>query len=216
MTGSVVHFPCTRDAGKRSRLWPAFAFSAAAHLSLALVLAPEIPLRSALSPDFPAITVGIEHVPASGELVADEPLKEPAEPRPHGSPVAPVDVAATDARQENVAPGLSASLPLIPDPTVYDVRDLDSYPRPVAPLDVGRYENSETGGSAAIRFELTIDERGAVSEIVLTGSRAAGTVEADLRSMLAATRFIPARKEGRAVKSRVLLSINLAKRRDGR
>ena len=96
-------------------------------------------------------------------------------------------------------------MPATPDPNYYPARDLDDYPRPLAPLRIGRPARSSAG---EVRLELLIDERGVVREVVLAGPAEPGAAEEELRATLAATPFMPARKDGRAVKSRVLMSIN--------
>jgi hypothetical protein len=61
-----------------------------------------------------------------------------------------------------------------------------------------------------MRLELLIDELGVVRDVVFTGPAELRGAEEELRATLAATSFIPARKDGRAVKSRVLISISFA------
>jgi hypothetical protein len=87
----------------------------------------------------------------------------------------------------------------VPDPTYYAARDLDTYPRPARPLELER-----PSGLGSIRLLLLIDEHGVVNEI---SPVEAGRLDEALRAALAATRFIPGRKDGRDVKSRVLLSV---------
>jgi len=211
MTGPAACFSTPLDAGRPSRFGSALAFSVAMHLSFVLALAPERPPRSTpgadpapLSARLVAVSMATQNVPAAAET------DEPAEPERTRLPAAPAGTAAADARPDEPAAAVSVPLPLIPDPTVYAARDLDSYPRPVAPLALGRLAHAGTDRPAIVRFEVTIDERGVASDVVLAGSGATETAEAGLRALLAATRFIPARKDGRAVKSRVLLSIRFA------
>jgi protein TonB len=100
-------------------------------------------------------------------------------------------------------------LPQVPDPTYYAARDLDVYPRPAVPLDFDRLGPRFTA-SAAGRFRavLLIDEGGAVKEIAAIETEPPGWPQQELRAALAATRFFPGQKDGRAVKSRVLLSVS--------
>lgn len=95
---------------------------------------------------------------------------------------------------------------------VYSARELDSLPAPVLPLDIGRL--LDRGAAATdLRLELVIDEHGAVNEVSFAAPGAAGVPERELRAALAATPFVPARKDGRAVKSRIMLSVSLAARK---
>jgi protein TonB len=121
------------------------------------------------------------------------------------------DVAAhgtgAHPKQDAVAP---LALPQAPDPTYYAARDLDVYPRPAAPLDLDRFARGVAGGVAArIRLALLIDEAGIVKEIAVIETEPPGRLQEELRSALAAARFFPGQKDGRAVKSRVLLSVSL-------
>ena len=109
-------------------------------------------------------------------------------------------------KQETVAP---LALPQAPDPTYYSARDLDVYPRPAAPLDLDRFARGVTGGIAGrFRLALLIDEEGVVKEIAIIEAEPPGRLQEDLRAALAATLFLPGRKGGRAVKSRVQLSVS--------
>jgi protein TonB len=95
--------------------------------------------------------------------------------------------------------------PIFPDPKYYPARELDDYPRPLAPL---RIDRPAYAGAGEVRLELLIDERGVVRDVVFAGPAPSGGAEDELRATLAATPFLPARKDGRPVRSRVLLSLN--------
>ena len=103
------------------------------------------------------------------------------------------------------------TLPEPPDPNYYPARDLDDYPRPLAPLRIGRPART---GAGEVRLELLIDERGVVRDVVFAGPAAPARVEEELRAALAATRFLPAQKNGRAVRSRIVPSISFAAARE--
>ncbi|MBI3043323.1 MAG: hypothetical protein HYY78_10935 [Betaproteobacteria bacterium] len=105
---------------------------------------------------------------------------------------------------------LPLALPPVPDQTVFSARDLDVYPAPVAPFDVDRVAARVDGDAAGeVRLEVLIDEHGRVKEIAFAEPRTLDASAARLRDIIAATRFVPARKDGRAVKSRIVLSVNL-------
>jgi len=97
------------------------------------------------------------------------------------------------------------ALPQAADPSYYTARDLDRYPRLLAPLRINRAAGD---GAGEIRLEILIDERGIVQDMNFAGSAAPARVEEELRAVLVATRFLPAQKDGRAVKSRVMLSVS--------
>ena len=102
------------------------------------------------------------------------------------------------------------ALPRAPDPNFYTARDLDNYPRPLAPFQINRLAGD---GAGEVRLEILIDERGIVQEMTFAGPAAPARVEDELRAALAATRFLPAQKDGRAVRSRIVLSISLSEDR---
>jgi hypothetical protein len=170
------------------------------------------------------------HLAATSTLV---PPHLPGSPRGHGEPVpltvrlarAPAAPAAPaiarvapgpDARPKQhfradaelptrkCCSGLAGLLPAPADPTVYTAGELDSLPTPVAPLDLGGLPM--LASMAPVRLELTIDEHGVVHSVSIAG-RPEGLPETELRSLIAASAFVPARKDGRAVKSRIVLGV---------
>jgi protein TonB len=203
-------------AGAWSRLRLALAVSLFSHLLFLAALVTEVHQGSARAFGAVPFTVRLEtlsRVPPAIAAVADpDELPVPRRmDRKEGNSrsdrwVAPQAKASTTIR----APASSLALPQVPDPTVYTARDLDTYPRPLAPLNASRLEDPASGASVSVRLELIIDERGIVNHVALAGPGPAGVLEAELRAMLAATRFIPASKDGRAVKSRVLLSVSFS------
>jgi len=215
MTGSATaFFPYLHDTGAQFRLRVALAASVVFHLLFAQALIPDAPHRSTSVEGFSPITVRIERLPV---LTQDVPATIAEAEAPSRPTQARQRIDTADERR--APPGMTPvatplSLPQIPDPTVYTARDLDSYPRLIVPLDTGRIEPVAAGSPVVARFEVTIDERGGVSDVAIVGT--AARLEKELSAMLATTRFIPARKDGRAVKSRVLLSISLAAGEGGR
>jgi protein TonB len=213
MTGSVTTcLPQSDETGAPSRLSVALAVSVVSHLLFVQALTPEVPRRNVSAAGAFPLAVRIEPLPgptldiptATGTEELSRPLQRRQRPV-----TADVDERRALPRMAPVAPPLS--LPQIPDPTVYAARDLDSYPRLAAPLDTGRIEPLKSGAPAVVRLEVTIDERGIVNDVAIVGPGPAADVEKETVAMLTAARFVPARKDGRAVKSRVVLSIDLAK-----
>jgi hypothetical protein len=98
-------------------------------------------------------------------------------------------------------------LPRVIDPHYYSARDLDSYPWPLAPLELDRLPEHPGG---PVRLEMLIDEKGVVQEVEFVQPARPGPAEEGLRAALAASHFMPGRKDGRAVKSRVTLRLDLA------
>jgi protein TonB len=206
---AYVSFPIPHDTGALARLRLALVVSASSHLLLAQALAPDAPPRHPQAASALPMKVWIEPLPVTRAVSpATVEAEAPLEPGRVERPAAVADAGL--AGLPRVVPVTSPlALPQLPDLTVYTARDLDSYPQPVAPLDTGRIEDPVAGKPVSVRLELVIDERGVVNEVAVAGPGPAGFAEAELRALLAATRFIPARKNGRAVKSRVLLSFSL-------
>jgi len=218
MTGAVTPSSRRLPQAATGRIRLALTVSAFFHLLLAAGLASEMPPRSGQPEGVALITARIELLPWSGPVHATAADKEEfSRPRPVKH-----DIAVTDDVRGEAEPGttsgmeqgaaLPPALPPVPDLTVYTARDLDSYPRPVFPLEIERLAERAAGfPPAGVRLELLIDEHGIVNDVAPAGPGTAGQPGAELRAALAATRFIPARKDGRAVKSRVVLSVDFGR-----
>lgn len=216
MTGAnhFLSFPLHPRATVRLRL--ALALSAAFHLLFATAVMPEPPGGKGYSRAAALMTVRLAPQPVTAtvgralpepEIPAARQARRPAAVPAH-EPRATMDESAVRPMQD--APPLS--LPQIPDLTYYGARELDAYPTPVAPLNLEQI----TDGSAApgrVTLALLIDEHGVVNDVALTEPVAPDRLKEELRAVLAATRFIPARKDGRAVKSRVMLSVSFGQER---
>jgi hypothetical protein len=205
MTGAALSHPSAFSPAPVARLGAALAASAVAHWML--LGAPVFPLpwhgMAPLSDNAP-MTVWLAPAPL--------PMPEvPATAEPQKRSRSRTSVSAGEGQKIESDPVLPAgdsrppALPQTPDPIYYPARDLDDYPRPLAPLRIGQLARSSAG---EVRLELLIDERGVVRDLVLAGPAPSGGAEEALRATLAATPFVPARKDGRAVKSRVMLQVS--------
>ena len=105
----------------------------------------------------------------------------------------------TDARNP------ASALPPLSDPEYYPARQLDVYPELVQPVSL-EYANDNAGGRVLLM--VLIDETGGVREISIVEAGSARLVENSVRTAFSEARFSPARKDGRAVKSRVLISVD--------
>lgn len=219
MTSAVLSPSSPPRLQAAGRFGLALMASAAFHFLLPVVMMSDTPWRSARQGIAAPITVRLESQPwmASANPTPID-SKEPSGPRPTRRPVAvPEDV------RHKAAPGPDSgktrdtagplALPQVPDPTYYSARDLDVYPRPIVPLELDRLAGGVPGEAAArFRLVLLIDERGIVSEIAVVEADPPGRLEEALRARLAATGFFPAMKDGRAVKSRVELSVTIGRK----
>jgi len=226
-------FNCGVSGGQRlstaqARFALALAASACLHFWLAAGIAVDAPERVA-SPAARILTAQLEPVPAPPTLEA-QPERQPAlsdlaEPRPlpARSPPHPERISPATKRSEPAAasPGAIAGaalpaasvLPFTADRAYYPARELDVYPAPRAPLSFEypeRAAREQVGGS--VRIMLLLDEAGAVDSVSVVAAEPPGYFEDSVRGVFAATRFFPARKDGRAVKSRVLINVEFDSR----
>jgi hypothetical protein len=207
MTAAVFYpeFPGVRDPARRLAL--ALVLSAAAHLLLAGSLALDVAWPAARLMPPGVLTVRIESSPPELRMDAATPPVPAAIPAGRGRDTRKLVRAEEGAKQEAKT---VLVLPQAPDPTYYSAQDLDSYPRLTAPLELDRLAGGAEGNAAgSFRFQLLIDEQGGISEIsALEGEPR--ELREELKTLLAATRFVPGQKDGRPVKSRVTLNVGLA------
>ncbi|MBM3356312.1 MAG: energy transducer TonB [Betaproteobacteria bacterium] len=98
--------------------------------------------------------------------------------------------------------------PPIRDPVYYEARELDLYPRPVAPLDFGDpLRAAREGVNGHLLMRVAIDEQGVVRELTVMVAEPAGYFEEQALAIFGAARFHPAIKDGRAVRSRIVVAV---------
>lgn len=117
---------------------------------------------------------------------------------------APLSLAAVPEAQTS-----GQALTLVPDPVYYPARQLDAYPALLQPVRLEYPERASYNNiSGKVLAMLLIDETGSVNEVSIVKSEPPGYFEDAVRDVFAVARFFPARKGGRAVKSRVLISVS--------
>lgn len=107
------------------------------------------------------------------------------------------------------APAQGLALPPLPDPVYYPARQLDVYPALLEPINLPypeRAARDEVSGKVTVL--LLIDERGMVNDVSVVEAEPAGYFEETTHAVFSETRFSPARKDGRPVRSRVLISVS--------
>ncbi|MGH8660860.1 MAG: energy transducer TonB [Burkholderiales bacterium] len=180
MTGAIHTGPSAKSRPPVARLSAALAASALVHWTL---------LSSALlDAQWKAGALHTGNAPMTVRLAA--------------APVPVPDVPATPEAGARRLP--LPALPQASDPDYYAARDLDDYPRPLAPLPIDRPARD---GAGEVRLEILIDERGVVRDVVFASPAGPGGAGDALRAALATTLFLPARKDGRPVRSRIVLSL---------
>ncbi|MEK6592769.1 MAG: energy transducer TonB [Pseudomonadota bacterium] len=167
--------------------------------------APSVPLTlsrtSSASVSAPAADNAVTRVveDTAGRDLPGVPRSTVAEQSP-GPPMAPEIPAA---------PASGPTLPPIPDPVYYPARQLDVYPALLEPIRLAYPEHALRGEvSGKVTVLLLIDDNGLVNEVSVVEAEPAGYFEEAARAAFSEIRFTPARKDGRAVKSRVLISVS--------
>lgn len=87
----------------------------------------------------------------------------------------------------------------------YTAQELDVYPSLRQPLQLDWQDRDAPG--AGLTALVTLDETGAVEEVAILEATVERAAQAAVHGALAVARFSPALKEGRAVKSRIVLRI---------
>ena len=134
------------------------------------------------------------------ELERKEPIAvrpdAPEIDRPRPGPPARVVAKASDAVAQS------------PDTTYYTIRQLDIFPAPTQPVQFPgliRALAAEVRARAVV--ELHINETGVVDDAKVIEAHPSGLFEGELAATFLAVRFTPAVRDGRAVRSRVLVRV---------
>lgn len=149
----------------------------------------------AISTDEPSVAQ-VKHESESAEPARDE--KAAPQPAMPASPVA-----------EQASPLLPAlEMPLLEDPTWYPAKQVDVHPVALNLIKPAYPEKGvELGVDGKVVLLLLIDEAGVVKEVSVVEADPEGVFEESALAAFRNARFAPAQKNGRAVKSRVLIRV---------
>ena len=121
-----------------------------------------------------------------------------------------VTAPAPAAASRRVSPATKAAAAIEPSPAdaaasgpglrFYLARELDQYPSPLSAL---RLDNGRGAGS--VRLWVSIDQTGRVVDAAVIDADSPSEFERQARERVLATPFVPARRDGHPVKSRILL-----------
>jgi protein TonB len=111
-----------------------------------------------------------------------------------------------NARPRPPSPQLGDGVTHSPDTTYYTIRQLDIYPVPTEPLRLGSVTHGAPRDARAV-VELHISESGRVDAAKVMEAYPRGDFESELAATFLAIRFTPAVRDGRAVRSRVLVRV---------
>jgi hypothetical protein len=113
-----------------------------------------------------------------------------------------------NARPRTQSPSPGDGLRHSPDTTYYTIRQLDIYPVPAEPLKLGSMTQAGVAGTPLRAIvELHISETGAVEAAKVIEAHPRGQFDGALAATFLAARFTPAMRDGRVVRSRVLVRI---------
>lgn len=104
--------------------------------------------------------------------------------------------------------GNDAAIATIPDPVHYPAKDLDIYPqalRRITPVYPETARDAQVAG--AVTLLVLIDEVGKVVGTSVMDAAPDGVFEEAAQQALANAMFYPAQKDGRMVRSRVLIKV---------
>jgi len=134
-----------------------------------------------------------------------QPQVLPSLPEPIETPVP----AAQAPPAENRSPEPEVSTAGFPDPVHYAARDLDVYPQPLNRIEPAYPQTAlagEIGGSVTLL--LLIDESGRVTNASVVDAFPPDVFDESALRALAATAYSPAQKNGRVVRSRILVKVD--------
>jgi protein TonB len=158
------------------------------------------PLESIRAPaPVPEPDEAVQPLPVADRSAASETRPEP-------------EAGASSSSAPQAAPKPAAEtldIPVIRDPTYYAARFLDEYPKPLGPVQP-RYPEQATIdriGGGSVTLLLLIDEEGVLRDISVVEAKPEAIFNEAAIAAFRDMRFSPARKDGRAVRSRVLVTV---------
>jgi TonB family protein len=147
-----------------------------------------------------------------------EPLAKPNAPQAHAgaapAPAVPklapaaLPVSPEQALSRSSVGGSFSGLEA-PDLTYYGTRQLDVYPTLAAALDLRYGDSAAAAGITGHALILVlIDATGSVDDVKVVEAEPAGYFESDVREAFMTARFTPGTRNGRSVRSRVLVRVS--------
>ena len=204
-----------RDAALRLLL--ALALSVALHASLIYGVAvgrsesrPANMIFARLQPveDAPQVApVARAHPVAPRRLVDPMPDARNAASSPSAPPEPLPAQAVASVRDDSRAPTLE--VPVLVDSTWYTAKDLDLYPQALAPVDPP-YPASVSDVTGELTVLLAIDEFGVVQDSSVVTAQPPGYFEESTLRAFKMARFAPAQRDGRPVRSRIVVKVRFA------
>jgi protein TonB len=197
-----------------ARLSVAVVLSATLHLYLIYGLA----LRSTHSPAGRVSIINTRLLPEPAAMKqstlaapATRSRNPPAQPQDSSLPE-PIETpvpAAQTVPDEDRSLEPEVSIAGLPDPVHYAARDLDVYPQPLNRIEPVYPQTALAGAiGGSVTLLLLIDESGRVTDASVVDASPQDVFEESALRALAATAYSPAQKNGRAVRSRILVKVD--------
>ena len=144
--------------------------------------------------------------PAAAKAVPEqsEPRKEPVDTEQVAVPAGDLDRDAMAVSFPEA--GKSGSSP-VPDLVHYPAKELDVYPQAVTPIAPLYPPDAATAQRAAVTLRVLIDDAGRVVETSVVDATAGPAFEHAAMQALARAAFHPAQRQGRAVRSQLLIKV---------
>jgi len=120
-----------------------------------------------------------------------------------------MESAAQTPATGDLAPDPEVAVASLPDPVHYAAKELDVYPQPlnrIEPAYPPTALTTEIVGSVTLL--ILIDEFGRVTDVSVVEASPQDVFEESARRAVAASAYSPAQKNGRAVRSRILVKID--------
>ena len=152
----------------------------------------------------PPARLGEMELPPSAPNV----LPQPASIAAAEAEVLPTEVTTPIDPNPVVPAGNEAAIAIVPDLVHYPARDLDIYPQALSPITPIYPETArEAQVAGAVTLLVLIDAGGTVVGTSVLDAAPDGIFENAARQALANTAFYPAQKDGRPVRSRILIKV---------
>lgn len=152
--------------------------------------------------------------PTGRKQAPDSPRPAPAvlaPPAPNPiaeTPTAPASPLLPDDPEQAVSAAASAPGTIVPDTVHYAAKDLDIYPQAskwITPAYPRSARDAQIAGSVTLL--VMIDEAGRVEGTSVVDAVPDGVFEQSAQQALASAAFYPAQKDGRTVRSRILIKV---------
>ena len=120
--------------------------------------------------------------------------------------LAPAPAEASTVKVESAA---TDAVPIATDTRYYTSSEIDRYPVPLRKV-VPEHPATASGVAGIVTLQLSIDESGAVTAASVANADPSGVFDQAALAAFLPARFNPAQKDGRTVRSRILVKVKFA------